>query len=257
MPTPNGDLTLTHDDWPTELHRDGACVVGGIADADTIDTLLAALNTAAEGDPADASLRRRRKGGGGFGRRNVLAIPAVAAFATRDATLNTVRRILGGSPRPVRGLLFDKTPDANWTVPWHQDRSIAVHERIETDGYGPWSTKAGVVHVQPPVAVLQQMVTLRLALDDCGPDNGPLRILPGTHTRLLTAAEVDAAMDLKAAAATERALTCRRGDAVLMRPLVLHASSPATSTHQHRRVLHLEYAAGALSGGLRWHYDTA
>ncbi len=253
------DTAPARDHWPTVLDRDGACVVADLADAATVETLLTAVEEATDENGSSPAERHRRGKATSFARRNVLEIPAVAAFATRDATLRIVRRVPGDTAsliRPVRGLLFDKTPDANWTVPWHQDRSIAVRERIETDGYGPWSTKAGVVHVQPPIEVLQQMVTLRLALDSCGYDNGPLRIVPGTHTRLLTAAEVDDRTRSTTAVPSGRALICRRGDAVLMRPLVLHASSPATSP-DHRRVLHLEYGACALPGGLRWHHEVS
>jgi len=85
--------------------------------------------------------------------------------------------------RPVRMLLFDKTPASNWAVSWHQDRTIAVKQRADVEGYGPWSVKGGVVHVEPPVAILQNMLTLRLFIDDCDEDNGPLEVILGSHQR--------------------------------------------------------------------------
>src|SRR4051794_1322132 len=48
-----------------------------------------------------------------------------------------------GTPRPVRAVLFDKTATMNWSLPWHQDRVIAVRERMEVEGFGPWSRKHG------------------------------------------------------------------------------------------------------------------
>jgi ectoine hydroxylase-related dioxygenase (phytanoyl-CoA dioxygenase family) len=156
--------------------------------------------------------------------------------------------MLGTKARVVRGLLFDKTPDANWKVAWHQDLSIAVRQRIEVPGFGPWSNKAGVTHVQPPVAVLENMITVRLHLDDCGPENGPLRVLPGSHSAgVLAPASIGqwtrdvAPVDCHVAA----------GGAVVMRPLLLHASSTANCPG-HRRVVHLEFASGPLPGGLEW-----
>ncbi len=89
--------------------------------------------------------------------------------------------VAGADCRLVRGLFFDKTPGANWPVAWHQDLTLAVAERREIAGWSNWSVKAGVPHVQPPVDILERMVTLRLQLDDCGADNGPLRVLPGSH----------------------------------------------------------------------------
>ncbi|MDQ3480113.1 MAG: phytanoyl-CoA dioxygenase family protein, partial [Actinomycetota bacterium] len=139
------------------------------------------------------------------------------------------------------------TGDANWTVPWHQDRSIAVHDRVDVVGFGPWSEKAGVIHVQPPLNLLKQMVTLRFSLDACGPDQGPLRVIPGTHHRLLDRDEVSRTVDR----GPQRSCTTAAGGVVIMRPLVLHASSPARQA-RHRRVLHIEFGPPDLPNGLRW-----
>ena len=149
----------------------------------------------------------------------------------------------------VKATLFDKTPQSNWRVQWHQDRIIAVRERRDADGYGAWSTKNGVTHVEPPVHVLESMVAVRVQLDDCGADNGPLRVIPGSHRRgKLTADELAALV----AESTQGALTLPRGSFLLMRPLLVHASSPAT-TPGHRRVLHIELAREESISPLQWH----
>src|SRR5712672_404935 len=114
------------------------------------------------------------------GVRNLLEIPAVAALAATSTLRTLVEPTLGGRAIPVRGILFDKTPGANWKVMWHQDLTIAVREQVETDGYGPWSEKAGVVHVQPPREVLESMLAVRIHLDASTAGNGPLRVLPGS-----------------------------------------------------------------------------
>ena len=180
--------------------------------------------------------------------RNLLAVPAVAAAAASAAVRAIVEPVLGTTARPVRGILFDKTPAANWKVPWHQDLSVAVKSRVDAAGYGPWSVKAGVPHVQPPAAVLAAMVTVRLHLDDCGPDNGPLRVLPGSHAAGVLDAAAIAAWRSSTAEVTA---TVAGGGAVVMRPLLLHASSPA-AVPSRRRVVHLEFAAGPLPGGVEW-----
>src|SRR4029453_8748221 len=94
-----------------------------------------------------------------------------------------VGRGLGRITRPVRGILLDKVPGANWHVGWHQDLVIPVRERREVSGFGPWTVKAGMPHVKPPAEVLAGMLTIRVQLDDCGQDNGPLRVVPGSHRR--------------------------------------------------------------------------
>ena len=181
-------------------------------------------------------------------RRSSDLVPRVAELARSPAIRALVQPVLGHDARVVRSLLFDKTPDANWKVPWHQDTTVAVKERRDTAGFGPWSTKAQVVHVQPSTAILEGMLTLRIHLDDCGHDNGPLRVVPGSHRVGI--------LDVpRARAFRERygevACAVSAGSAVLMRPLLLHASSPALIP-SHRRVIHLEFAAEALPNGLEW-----
>ena len=187
------------------------------------------------------------KGRGGL--RNVLRIsPIAASVAFSETILSLVSDLLGGKAFPVRAILFDKTDGANWGVPWHQDLAIAVAERKDTEGFGPWSVKEGVVHVQPPLNVLATMVTVRLHLDDCNADNGALRVLPGSHLGGELSSE-----DIAAWSARSPGVTCELpvGGAVVMRPLLLHASSPAKNP-SHRRVFHIEYAATELPNGLKW-----
>jgi ectoine hydroxylase-related dioxygenase (phytanoyl-CoA dioxygenase family) len=124
-----------------------------------------------------------------------------------------------------------------------------VKERRDVEGFGPWSVKAGVVHVQPPASVLAGMLTVRLHLDDCGLENGPLRVVPGSHK--LGVSDAAAIADARNRIA-EATCAVGAGSVVLMRPLLLHASSPATVAG-HRRVIHLEFAAAELPGGLEWH----
>jgi hypothetical protein len=185
----------------------------------------------------------------GAGRRGLLQRPEVVRLAHSPHLLDRVRPHVDGAPFPVRAIYFDKTPQANWGVVWHQDLTLAVAERLEVPGFGPWSVKEGVPHVQPPAVVLARMLTVRLHLDDADAGNGALRVMPGSHREgRLDAAAIEAWR----ARGTEVLCAAAAGDALLMRPLLLHASGKSTDD-RHRRVLHLEYAAGALPGGLRWH----
>jgi ectoine hydroxylase-related dioxygenase (phytanoyl-CoA dioxygenase family) len=184
------------------------------------------------------------------GLRNLLDIDGIAELAESDPIRSLVDPILGRDAFPVRGILFDKTPAANWKVSWHQDLTIAVKQRSDAPGYGPWSEKAGVVHVQPPVAVLERMLAVRLHLDDSGTGNGPLRVLPGSHR---AGALRDADIPLWRSRGVEQMCLALRGGVLLMRPLLLHASSPAVEP-QHRRVIHLEFASCELAPGLDWRW---
>jgi len=150
--------------------------------------------------------------------------------------------------KAVRVLFFDKTPESNWAIPWHQDRTIAVKERVDIEGYGPWTVKDGVVHVEPPVALLEAMVTLRLFVDDCDASNGPLRIAIGSHRHgRLPAANVHAL------ARQSDILVCTglAGDVLVMKTLAAHSSAAARAP-AHRRVLHVDYSAADLPPPLAW-----
>ncbi|HET6879562.1 MAG TPA: phytanoyl-CoA dioxygenase family protein [Pirellulales bacterium] len=183
-----------------------------------------------------------------YGRRNLLRLPEIDRLAASPQLRNVVEPFLGKGAFAVRGLWFDKLPAANWRVAWHQDLTIAVCRRVEAPGFTAWSVKAGVEHVQPPDEVLARMLTVRLHLDDCGVDAGPLRVIAGSHRAERLSAEA-----IERWTRDGREIICcpRRGGALVMRPLLLHASSPANDP-RHRRVIHLEFAADDLPFGLEW-----
>lgn len=182
------------------------------------------------------------------GRRGLLALPAVAELARSARMLELIRPHVPTEPFPVRAIYFDKSPEKNWLVPWHQDLTLALRACAEAPGFGPWSVKDGIPHVQPPIELLQQMFTVRLHLDDADENNGALRVLPGSHRfGRLDAPQIQALRVEHA----EFLCTASAGDALLMRPLLLHASS-RSNCDRHRRILHIEYASFALPSGLEW-----
>lgn len=184
----------------------------------------------------------------GAGTRGILRMPEVVRLA-ESLMADLVRPHLSAPPLPVRGIYFDKRPETNWLVAWHQDQTLALKERVEVPGWGPWSVKEGVPHVQPPVELLEQMLTVRLHLDDADSTNGALRVLPGTHRLGRLNAEA-----IQSCRETREEVSCetKAGDALLMRPLLLHASSRSTS-ERRRRVLHIEFAGFDLPAPLEWH----
>jgi ectoine hydroxylase-related dioxygenase (phytanoyl-CoA dioxygenase family) len=233
--------------WVGEVEERGYALLPGVLGADEVTALLAEVEAAGADAAAGDEVRRRASV---YAMRNLLeTVPAVRALARSRPVRALVEPLLGEGAFAVRGILFDKTPDANWKVTWHQDLTLAVRERREVQGFGPWSEKAGVVSVQPPAAVLERMLTVRLNLDDCGAENGPVRVIPGSHR----AGRLDTEAIQRLRASHAEVDTCLpAGGALLMRPLLLHASSPATRPG-HRRVVHLDFAADALPGGLLWH----
>lgn len=150
--------------------------------------------------------------------------------------------------RPVRVLAFDKTPDQNWGVPWHQDRVIAVVARHDLPGYHNWSLKAGVWHCEPPSAVWDQMVFVRLHLDPADAANGAMEIAPGSHRRgLIPAADAAQVASIEPAEVCDAA----RGDILILKMLTLHRSRPATNGRP-RRTFRVDFTAMDLPVPLHW-----
>lgn len=219
------------------LSVDGFAVVDPLLDADE----LAGLAEAIEFVPTIPEKR------GGV--RGLLAKSRpVLELACHGPAHAVAKEVLGFRARPVKATLFDKTEASNWPVPFHQDLTIAVEKRIKVEGFGPWSVKEGVVHVQAPVNVLQSIVAVRLHLDDADADNGALRLVPRSH-RLgrLSASEISEVRSRLG----EEICPIKAGGALLLSPLLLHASSRSTVPGR-RRVIHIDYTAIDLPGGLRW-----
>jgi ectoine hydroxylase-related dioxygenase (phytanoyl-CoA dioxygenase family) len=181
------------------------------------------------------------------GARHVLNLPVVHDLAADPRLLDIARQYVGAAAVPFRATLFDKSSTANWLVVWHQDTALPLRQRVERDDWGPWSTKAGVLYAHAPAWALEQVVALRVSLDDSTPTNGPLRVLPGTHRG---GVYTDEQIEQLAQSTAPVDCVTPSGGVIAMRPLTIHASSK--STHgQPRRVLHIEYAATVhLASGL-------
>ena len=227
--------------YATSFRRDGYVVCDDVLGADEVRTLREAIAAIPSGD----EVRQKRDV---YGVRNLLEIcPAVRELAARPQIRHFVVPILGADAFAVRAIYFDKVSSANWSLFFHQDNAIAVRQRVESPDYVGWSQKAGIWQVQPPADVLANMVAVRVHLDDSTASNGPLRVLPGSHRCGWIQDELD---DWKARV-PEVVCTVPRGGVVTMCPLTLHASA-RSETADHRRVIHIEFAASELPGGLEW-----
>lgn len=175
--------------------------------------------------------------------------PELKPFLDADGVIGVIAAtVLGPEARPVRAILFDKTAERNWALGWHQDRTIVVKERLDADGFGPWTIKTGLIQVEPPFEILERMVTLRVHLDAVDANNAPLRIVPGSH-RLgrLPEAEIMPAVTTFG----ERLCLAERGDVWLYATPIVHASL-AANPPRRRRVLQVDYSADAAPGPLAW-----
>lgn len=215
-----------------DFTRDGAQRFRGALDGSALAVVEAAL----------ASLPMDRAGVRLYGVDALRPILVDGVIGTLAAAL------LGAGSRPVRAVLFDKSAATNWALGWHQDRTIAVVEKVAAPGFRAWNRKGDILHVEPPFELLERMVTLRVHLDPVAEDNAPLLIAPGSH-RLGRVPEAEVP------SAVERcgiyACLAERGDVWAYATPIIHASEAARQPTR-RRVLQIDYAAEELPFGLRW-----
>jgi hypothetical protein len=268
-------------DLAEQFSRDGYAMLPALASRSEVAAIAQQVDDALCNEKA-VHLRGKVKRKG-YALRNLLdRVPLIAQWAISPLVLEQLAPLFAPSfgestyenrpvIQPVRGILFDKAPHANWCVGWHQDQAIAVRQKpdgealieLQRAGFGPWSVKDGLVHVEPPADVLDAMVTIRLHLDTCTQYDGPLRVIPGSHALGRLTVE-----QTKQIVAEQTAITCKvnAGDAMVMKPLLLHASGRVNEHCENegqddlgvtkrvfrRRVVHIEYAAVTLPAPLRW-----
>jgi ectoine hydroxylase-related dioxygenase (phytanoyl-CoA dioxygenase family) len=210
------------------VERDGFAIVPKVLANAEVGRLLEEISAAAP--------RRSRAGV-----RHALGLRPVAGLARQTNVIELARTVLGPAAFPFRATLFDKSPKSNWLVVWHQDTALPLRERRDTAGWGPWSVKEGVAYAHAPATALSQVLALRIHLDDSTSANGPLRVLPATHT--LGVLDDDRIHEL---AVKKKVIEClvQAGGILAMRPLLVHSSSKSQADAD-RRVLHIEYTASS------------
>ena len=221
--------------WQREREQFGFAVVPEVLEWNEIQSLVDSLS--------EIGLSRSKAG-----IRHMLRHKATAAIAYDSRLMAMARHVLDTDATPFHATLFDKSPNANWLVVWHQDTALPLASTFDAPGWGPWSEKSEIAYAHAPAWALSRILALRVHLDASTSDNGPLRVVPGSHAMgLMTDQEVFAF-----AAAREHAeCLAGRGGIMAMRPLLIH-SSPKARNGEPRRVLHIEYAdALELAPGIR------
>ena len=221
----------------------GFTILGGVFSAHEARAIIAGVERGLSQSPNAARSSR----GVVYAARNVLEFwPPSRAIWRKSILTDFLSQALGESLGLVRVLYFDKPPERTWSLPWHQDLTIAVQEHRPTEGFSKPTTKEGVRHFEAPIELLERMATVRIHLDEVGDDNGPLEVVEGSHRF---------GKQINLQAGPIRSIHASIGDCLVMRPLLVHASGPSHSeTTRHRRILHLEFAADPIPAtGLEWH----
>jgi len=227
---------------PQQLAATGHATLPAVYSATEVAALLHCIEAAPAAGP---NFRRSKEV---FAIRNLLGeIPALWPLLDTPALRGLLGELFPAGCHLTKAIYFDKPAGSNWLVAWHQDLMINVDRRADNlPSFGPWTAKAGWVAVQPPVAILEDTVTIRLHLDECDATNGALKVVTGSHLGGVVPAETIATQT-----ATVTVCAVPAGGAMLMKPLLLHASNRSTSDRP-RRVVHLEFSTAELPEGLAW-----
>jgi ectoine hydroxylase-related dioxygenase (phytanoyl-CoA dioxygenase family) len=224
-----------------ELDDHGFTILAGIFSDDEIDAILSAINS------LDSSRETFRKSDAVFAIRQFLKeIPDISKLVFNENFKATIRSFIGDDFFVVKSIYFDKPEKSNWFVPYHQDLTISVDQRVDDARYGPWTVKQNQFAVQPPLEILKSIYTIRIHLDNTDEDNGALKVIPGSHTKGIYRPET---IDWTKESAT--ICSVPKGGIMLMRPLLLHSSSRTTNNRQ-RRVIHIEFSNANLTSELHW-----
>ncbi|WP_369409891.1 WYL domain-containing protein [Wocania arenilitoris] len=147
----------------------------------------------------------------------------------------------------TKAIYFDKSPQDNWYVTWHQDVPINVSKKIDTEGFTSWTNKKGIISVCPTEDISKKTFSMRIHLDDTSIKNGALKVIPGSHNKRLNDDEIKLITTNSIPFTSEVA----SGGVQLIKPLLLHASSK-TKVQKRRRVLHFEFSSIELPNHLEY-----
>lgn len=223
------------------LQETGFTIIDNVFTAEEITAIVEAINNINTSGPAF------RKTSDLFAiRRFVKEVPAIGSLIFNSRLRTIIDQLFGPGYFLVKSIYFDKPEQSNWFVAYHQDLTISVNEKKQVAGFEQWTVKNDQFAVQPPVALLENIFTIRIHLDDTDENNGALKIVPGSHCKGIYRPET---IDWN----TEQEVVCKvqRGGIMIMQPLLLHASNRTTNNNK-RRVIHLEFSNQLLPCELQW-----
>ncbi len=228
-------------DLNASFRENGFAVIEGLYSHRETDALISLI------DGASGEEETFRRSANLFAIRQFLKeIPETVPAIFNGKLRALIASHLGAGYFPVKSIYFDKPADSNWFVAYHQDLTISVDKKTGHEGYSSWTVKQNQFAVQPPLAVLENIVTVRIHLDDTDEYNGALNVLKGSHRKGICRPE-----NLDMTQEAEHCCRVAKGGLMLMKPLLMHASH-RSSNGRRRRVIHIEFSDTELPEGLQW-----
>lgn len=231
----------TTNDIKEKILSDGFAVIDSVFTTDEINSIVKVVSQ------VDTSKPTFRKTADLFAIRQFLKeVPETKDLIFSDQLLSIISQLFGDNYFVTKSIYFDKPEHSNWFVAYHQDLTISVDQKLDLDGFGPWTVKQNQFAVQPPLDILESNFTIRIHLDDTDENNGALKVVPKSHLKGIYRPEsIDWTKE------TETVCKVRKGGIMIMRPLLLHASNRTTNDNK-RRVIHIEFSNRSLPDILQW-----
>jgi ectoine hydroxylase-related dioxygenase (phytanoyl-CoA dioxygenase family) len=227
--------------YKQELSDNGFSIIDNIYSAEEVQNILTAINN------ADTSKDTFRKSNDLFAIRQFLKeVPETFNLIFTDKLKSIIQHVLGDNCFVVKSIYYDKPETSNWYVAYHQDLTISVDKKITLETFGPWTIKQNQFAVQPPIDVLENIMTIRIHLDDTDENNGALKVVPKSHLKKIYRPET-----INWAKEKETICCVKQGGLMLMKPLILHSSN-RTLNNKRRRVIHIECSNKGLPAEIQW-----
>ena len=224
-----------------ELLDNGYSIIENVYSTEEVHNILSAINN------ADMSKETFRKTNDLFAIRQFLKeVPSTFDLIFSGKLKTIIKQYLGSDFFIVKSIYFDKPETSNWYVSYHQDLTISVDKKLDIKNFGPWTTKQNQFAVQPSIDFLENIITIRIHLDDTDENNGALRVFTKSHVKKIYRPDT-----INWSEETETTCSVKQGGIMLMKPLTLHSSS-RTTNHKKRRVIHIEFSNKELPDGLNW-----
>ncbi|OWP83106.1 phytanoyl-CoA dioxygenase [Flavobacterium davisii] len=225
----------------TSFNKNGFHILNNIYTHEEIETIIHLIESS---EKSNTNFRKDKEL---FAIRAILKeIPKLKNHIFNKNLINIIEEIGNNTYFVIKSIYFDKPKTSNWVVPYHQDLTINLSEKIETDKFINWTKKNEQITVQPPTPILENIFTIRIHLDNTTAENGAVKVIPKSHKKgiiQLTDHEINKNK--------EYICDVPKGGVMLMKPLTLHAST-RTTNNQRRRVIHIEFSNIILDNGLKW-----
>lgn len=227
-----------------EINSEGFTIIDNVYSENEIQKLISLIEDVTANDSDNATFRKSQDL---FAIRQFhKEVPQTLDTIFNKNLKDIIESNFGSGYFITKSIYFDKPEKSNWFVAYHQDLTISVDKKIDTENFENWTVKQNQFAVQPSIKVLEDNFTIRIHIDKTTKDNGALKVINNSHSKgILRIEKLDFNKEKETICEVEK------GGIMIMKPLLFHASNKTTN-NERRRVIHIEFSKQQLPAGLEW-----